>query len=102
MVKVPTKKRRIALTVDDDLNGILDELSRLTQTPKSTIIVDFLKDAKPHLKDIVDALKLVEDKKSAVPIMSKLTAMANQQVAIVNNEMADMYKKQIDWVEGEK
>lgn len=99
---MPTKKRRIALTVDDDLNGILDELSRLTQTPKSTIIVDFLKDAKPHLKDIVDALKLVEDKKSAVPIMSKLTAMANQQVAIVNNEMADMYKKQIDWVEGEK
>lgn len=90
---MPTKKRRVALTVDDDLDAVLQELSRLTKTPKSTIIVDLLKDAMPHLQEIVNALNLIEDKKSVIPVMSKLTALANQQVAIVNNEMANLYSE---------
>lgn len=90
---MPSQKRRIALTVDDDLNSVIERLSKLTKTPKSTIIVDLLKDAQPHLQEIVNALELVENKKSIIPVMSKLTALANQQVSIVNSEMANLYNE---------
>lgn len=94
---MPSQKPRIALTVDDDLNALLDELSTLTKTPKTRIIVDMLKDAQPHLQEIVIALRAVEDKKNskdAVAVLSRLSALANQQVATVNNEMANLYREQ--------
>ena len=44
---MPTQKPRIALTVPDDLNELLDNLSELMGKPKSTFIVEFLIDAQP-------------------------------------------------------
>ncbi len=91
--KMPSQKPRIALTVDNDLNDVLEELARLTKAPKSTIVVNMLKDAKPHLQEIVNALKLVEDKKNVMPVLSRLTALANEQAATVNSEMANLYRE---------
>jgi len=93
---MPSQKPRIALTVDDDLNILLEELSQLTKTPKSRIILEMLKDAEPHLKEIVVALKMVQDTKNskdAISVLSRLSALANQQVAVVNNEMASLYNE---------
>ncbi|WP_201604890.1 hypothetical protein [Psychrobacter immobilis] len=93
---MPSQKPRIALTVDEDLHTILEDLSRLTKTPKSKIIVDILKDAAPHLQELVTALKAVEEKKDskdAIAILSRLSALANEQVATVNREMANLYSE---------
>lgn len=96
---MPSQKPRIALTVDNDLNSLLEELSQLTKQPKSKIIVDMLRDAEPHLKEIVNALKMVQDTKNskdAISVLARLSALANQQVAIVNNEMANLYSENSD------
>lgn len=93
---MPSQKPRIGLTVDDDLNAILEDLSRLTKTPKSRIIVGILKDASPHLQELVTALKSIEEKKDskdAIAILSRLSALANEQVATVNREMANLYSE---------
>ena len=74
---MPSQKPRIALTVDNDLNSLLEELSQLTKQPKSKIIVDMLRDAEPHLKEIVNALKMVQDTKNskdAISVLARLSA----------------------------
>ena len=48
---MPSQKPRIALTVDNDLNDLLQDLSVLMKTPKSTLITDILVDVTPMLKD---------------------------------------------------
>jgi hypothetical protein len=95
VVKVPTKKRRVALTVDDDLNKLLEDLSVLMKKPKSTIISDFLVDVTPMLTDLRDALQLAEQKKDIKPVLARMTATANIKTAEMNNDML----KQFDWVE---
>ena len=92
---MPTKKRRVALTVDDELNKLLEDLSVLMKKPKSTIITDLLVDVKPMLKDLKNALELAEQKKDIKPTLAKMTAEANIRALEVNNDML----KQFDWVE---
>lgn len=92
---MPTKKRRVALTVDDDLNKLLEDLSVLMKKPKSTIISDFLVDVTPMLTDLRDALQLAEQKKDIKPVLARMTATANIKTAEMNNDML----KQFDWVE---
>ncbi len=92
---MPTKKRRVALTVDDDLNKLLEDLSVLMKKPKSTIITDLLVDVTPMLTDLRDALQLAEQKKDIKPVLARMTATANIKTAEMNNDML----KQFDWVE---
>lgn len=94
---MPTKKRRVALTVDDDLNKLLEDLSVLMKKPKSTIISDFLVDVTPMLTDLRDALQLAEQKKDIKPVLARMTASANIKTAEMNNDML----KQFDWVENQ-
>ena len=44
---MPSKKARINLTVDDELNTVLKNLSELMNEPKAGIVVGFLKDLMP-------------------------------------------------------
>ena len=91
---MPSQKPRIALTVDNDLNDLLQELSVLMKTPKSTLITDILVDITPMLKDLKEALELVEQKKDIKPTLARMTAAANIKTAEMNNDMLN----QFDWV----
>ena len=90
-----SQKPRIALTVDDDLNKLLEDLSVLMKKPKSTLITDILVDITPMLTDLRDALQLAEQKKDIKPVLARMTATANIKTAEMNNDML----KQFDWVE---
>lgn len=90
-----SQKPRIALTVDDDLNKLLEDLSVLMKKPKSTLITDILVDITPMLTDLRDALQLAEQKKDIKPVLARMTAKANIGTAEMNNDML----KQFDWVE---
>jgi hypothetical protein len=92
---MPSQKPRIALTVDNDLNTLLEDLSVLMKKPKSTIITDLLVDVTPMLTDLRDALQLAEQKKDIKPVLARMTATANIKTAEMNNDML----KQFDWVE---
>lgn len=91
---MPSQKPRIALTVDDDLNKLLEDLSGLMKKPKSTIITNLLVDVTPMLKDLRDALQLAEQKKDIKPVLAKMAASANIRASEINNDML----KQFDWV----
>lgn len=93
---MPSQKPRIALTVDHDLNEILEDLSRLMgNKPKSRIITDLLVDVTPMLIDLRDALQLAEQKKDIKPALARMTAKANIGTAQMNNDMLN----QFDWVD---
>lgn len=91
---MPSQKPRIALTVDNDLNALLEDLSVLMKKPKSTIITDLLVDVTPMLTDLRDALQLAEQKKDIKPVLARMTASANIRASEMNNDML----KQFDWV----
>jgi hypothetical protein len=92
---MPSQKPRIALTVDNDLNDLLQDLSVLMKKPKSTIITELLVDVTPMLKDLKEALELAEQKKDIKPTLARMTATANIKTAEMNNDML----KQFDWVD---
>lgn len=98
---MPSQKPRLNLTLDEDLNDLIIDLSDLLGIPKTRVITDFLKDVQPALIDLRDALQLAKEKKSVVPQLTRLAANANTKTSIINKEMAEMLK-QHDLLDGDK
>ena len=69
---MPSKKTRINLTVDDDLNELQTALSKIDGKPKATLIVDILEQMRPHLTELLHAMELVEQKKDPSRVLNKL------------------------------
>lgn len=91
---MPSKKPRVNLTINHELNDLLQDLAVLMKKPKSTIIVDFLDEITPMLKELKQALELAEQKKDIKPTLARMTAAANIKTAEMNNDMLN----QFDWV----
>lgn len=91
---MPSQKPRVNLTINHELNDLLQDLAILMKKPKSTIIVDFLDEITPMLKDLKQALELAEQKKDIKPTLARMTATANIKTAEMNNDMLN----QFDWV----
>jgi hypothetical protein len=91
---MPSQKPRVNLTINHELNDLLQDLAILMKKPKSTIIVDFLDEITPMLKDLKQALELAEQKKDIKPTLARMTAAANVKTAEMNNDMLN----QFDWV----
>ena len=91
---MPSQKPRVNLTISHELNDLLQDVAFLMKKPKSTIIVDFLDEITPMLKDLKQALELAEQKKDIKPTLARMTAAANVKTAEMNNDMLN----QFDWV----
>ncbi len=90
---MPSQKPRLNLTLDDELNEVITDLSILMGIPKTRVITDMLKDVLPVLSEMRDALKLAKDKKSVIPNLARLAAGANAETGVINAEMADLLKQ---------
>lgn len=92
-----TKQRpRIGLTVDDELDALLTKLSALSDQPKTKIILDIVKDAQPYLEEIIKALEMAKnakDSRQPVTLLADLANLANEQMNIINDEMAKVQEK---------
>lgn len=92
-----TKQRnRIGLTVDDELDDLLNKLSALSDQPKTKIILDIVKDAQPYIEDIIKALEMAKnakDSRQPVTLLADLAKLANEQMNIINDEMAKVQEK---------
>lgn len=92
-----TKQRpRIGLTVDDELDALLTKLSALSDQPKTKIILDIVKDAQPYLEEIIKALEMAKnakDSRQPVTLLADLANLANEQMNIINDEMAKIGEK---------
>ena len=85
---MPTKKPRINLSVDEDMNELLIALSKIEGKPKATLITDILEQMRPHLIDLLHAMDLVEQKKNPSKVINNL--LVSQQKQFLNSlEVSD-------------
>lgn len=86
---MPSQKPRLNLTLDDDVKEVLARLSMLMKKPQASIVNEMLRNAYPTFVGLADALEDAEKKKSILPHLAKISAMANQQVGVMNTEMSE-------------
>lgn len=74
---MPSRKARVALTLPDDLNALLDQVSDYQGTPKTKLITEILLECKPVLQQMLSAYKLIqENKEGAADIIKNFGAQA--------------------------
>lgn len=83
---MPSKKTRINLTVDDDMNKLLTELADLQGIPKTTLVYEYLEAMRPHMIEIRDAIRLVNDKKDPSQHLRKILMNTQQDFLDVLKE----------------
>lgn len=81
---MPTRKPRIALTVPDELNDVLDRVSDLSGTPKTKLIIEMLEQYAPVLEQVLEALEKIKSDKENAPEIAKKFA---QDMLLDGNEM---------------
>lgn len=75
---MPTKKPRINLSVDEDMNELLMELAALQGIPKATLVTDYLDMLRPHMVEIRDAIRMVNEKKDPSKHLRKMLLNGQQ------------------------
>ena len=83
---MPSKKTRINLTVNDDMNQLLTELADLQGIPKTTLVYEYLEAMRPHMIEIRDAIRLVNDKKDPSQHLRKILMNTQQDFLDVLKE----------------
>lgn len=68
---MPSQKPRVALTIPDDINDILDRLSKLTLVPKTKLIVEMLQQYAPVFEKTITALEQIQADKENGPDIAK-------------------------------
>ena len=77
VMTMPSRKPRVALTLPDDLNVLLDQVADYQGTPKTKLITDILLECKPIFEQMLSAYKLIEEnKEGTADIVKKFGAQA--------------------------
>lgn len=84
------RSRRVALTLPDDLDSLLDRLCVLQKRKKTQIITELLMEFLPVLSQVADALEAVEQKKDVTPFLNALTHESLQAVGELGQIMAEV------------
>ena len=77
---MPTTKPRINLSVDEDMNELLTELAALQGIPKATLVNQYLDMLRPHMVEIRDAIRMVNEKKDPSPYLRKMLLDGQQEL----------------------
>ena len=83
---MPTKKTRINLTVDEEMDALLTELATLQGIPKTTLVYEYLEAMRPHMIEIRDAIRMVNEKKDPSPHLRKMLLDGQQDFLDVLKE----------------
>ena len=83
---MPTKKTRINLTVDEEMDALLTELAALQGIPKTTLVYEYLEAMRPHMVEIRDAIRMVNEKKDPSPHLRKMLLDGQQDFLDVLKE----------------
>ncbi|MFW2776509.1 hypothetical protein ACN6P7_18225 [Acinetobacter baumannii] len=86
------QKKRIALTVPDDVDNVLVRLSVLTKAPKTKLIMEMLQEYLPILERTADALEqIIADKENGKDIAKKFVSEmlldGNEKLGIIASEV---------------
>lgn len=90
---MPTVKRRIGLSVPDDVDEVLTGIASLTSRPKTSLIVELLEQSLPNLRVTLEAMRLAQQGKqdTALNLMADLLRDAGFKLTDVQN---DLFEKQ--------
>lgn len=83
------RRKRLAISIDDDLNELLDILSKYEDKPKATLVADILHSMQPHFKELIFAMQLVEQKKDPSPLFRNMILDAQQHLLNISKEVND-------------
>lgn len=88
---MPTKKTRINLTVDEEMDALLTELATLQGIPKTTLVYEYLEAMRPHMVEIRDAIRMVNEKKDPSPHLRKMLLDGQQDfLDVLKEEFKDV------------
>lgn len=88
---MPSTKRRMMLTLPDELSNALDEFREATGTAPSSFVVSMLIEAIPAINAVTQASRaLAKDQEHAITIMQDVLSDALRQGTAVQ---LDMYEK---------
>lgn len=88
---MPSTKRRMMLTLPDELSAVLDDFRATTGTAPSSFVVEMLMEAIPAIQAICDATRaLSTDQEHAMTIMNAVLSDALHQGTAAQ---MDMYEK---------
>ena len=88
---MPSTKRRMMLTLPDELAAVLDDFRATTGTAPSSFVVEMLMEAIPAIQAICDATRaLATDQEHAMTIMNAVLSDALHQGTAAQ---MDMYEK---------
>lgn len=74
---MPSRKPRVALTLPDDLNALLDQVADYQGAPKTKLITEILLECQPILEQMLSAYKLIqENKEGTADIIKNFGAQA--------------------------
>lgn len=88
---MPSRKPRVALTVPDDLNDLLDKVSDLSGTPKTKLIVEMLEQYSPVLRQVLSAMEQMKADKEKAPEIAK--KFANEMLLDATSMVGDFSKE---------
>ena len=87
---MPTAKPRINLSVDEDMNELLAELAALQGIPKETLVTQYLDMLRPHMVEIRDAIRMVNEKKDPSKHLRKMLLNGQQDfLDVLKEELKD-------------
>lgn len=90
---MPTKKRRLQLSLDEDLDVVFMRLSKLMERPQASIVMDLLRESLPVLQQTADALELA---KSGKLDLNGFVGIVQQSIADAQAIESEMLEKQKD------
>ena len=79
-----TERIRINLSIDDEMNDLLAELTELTGRPKTSIVKDFLYNMQPAMEMTRDGLKALKDNKSIAPALQNMLNLVEDGMKEMN------------------
>jgi len=88
---MPSRKPRIALTIPHDLNDLLDNVSTLSGTPKTKLIVEMLEQYSPVLEQVLSAMQQIKADKEKAPEIAK--KFANEMLLDATSMVGDFSKE---------
>ena len=87
---MPTNKPRLNLSLDTDMNELIAELAALQGIPKATLVVQYLDMLRPHMVEIRDAIRKVNEKKDPSPHLRKMLLDGQQDLFdVIKKEFTD-------------
>lgn len=93
---MPTKKRRIQLCLDPDLDIVFAKLSELTGRPQSALVTELLRDTLPVLQQTVEALELAKSGKLNLDGLIGMVQDSISHAQAIESEMLETKKTHKD------